>query len=177
MRTPPPHVAARPEHTLPRALLQRSDPKWQPDDSRDKCAFCNKEFTWLLRRHHCRCSKSRAALEFSCDGLCASGFAARSCATSALPSARKRTVTTTCGAATHASRLEDLEVRAARLHTRGSLRCCSRICFCFGCCTASSSPSCRPPHAFVYSIPDGNAADALCLVPAFIQLIDDYINE
>ena len=65
--TPPPHAAARPEHTLPRALVQCSDPKWQPDDSRDNCAFCSKEFTWLLRRHHCRCSKSRAALEFSFD--------------------------------------------------------------------------------------------------------------
>ena len=65
--TPPPHAAARPEHTLPRTLVQRSDPKWQPDDSRDNCAFCRKEFTWLSRRHHCRCSSSHAALEFSCD--------------------------------------------------------------------------------------------------------------
>jgi hypothetical protein len=52
--TPPPHAAARHEHTLPRALVQRSDPKWQPDDSRDNCGVCRKEFRWWLRRHHCR---------------------------------------------------------------------------------------------------------------------------
>jgi hypothetical protein len=55
LRTPPLHAAAaRPEHTLSRALVQRSDPKWQPDDSRDNCGVCRKEFTWSLRRHHCR---------------------------------------------------------------------------------------------------------------------------
>jgi hypothetical protein len=41
-------------HTLPRAFVQRSDPKWQPDDSRDNCGVCRKEFRWSLRRHHCR---------------------------------------------------------------------------------------------------------------------------
>ena len=51
---PPPHAAARHEHTLPRALVQRSDPNWQPDDSRDNCVVCRKEFCWSLRRHHCR---------------------------------------------------------------------------------------------------------------------------
>jgi GTPase SAR1 family protein len=52
--TPPPPAAARHERTLSRALVQRCGPQWQPDDSRDNCGVCRKEFRWSLRRHHCR---------------------------------------------------------------------------------------------------------------------------
>ncbi|EXJ66541.1 uncharacterized protein A1O5_10210 [Cladophialophora psammophila CBS 110553] len=29
-------------------------PRWQPDSEVNKCPICNRPFTWMFRRHHCR---------------------------------------------------------------------------------------------------------------------------
>src|SRR5690606_6820666 len=30
-------------------------PKWIPDSEAVACGFCSQPFSWLRRRHHCRC--------------------------------------------------------------------------------------------------------------------------
>ena len=38
----------------PIGLYFEKTKQWVPDSERDKCALCNKEFTTLRRKHHCR---------------------------------------------------------------------------------------------------------------------------
>ena len=51
-------------------------------------------------------------------------------------------------------------------HAHAAACCCSRLCYCFGCCTVSLSPFCNPPHVCLHSMSDGSAVDMVCPVTA-----------
>ncbi len=55
-------------HAVPPSLSESGVPIWQSDDDVDHCALCGKQFTFFVRRHHCRlCGRI-------CCASCASNF-------------------------------------------------------------------------------------------------------
>ncbi|VEU24392.1 DEKNAAC105503, partial [Brettanomyces naardenensis] len=41
-------------HVTPPSMSESGVPVWQPDDEIEHCALCLKNFTFFLRKHHCR---------------------------------------------------------------------------------------------------------------------------
>ena len=53
----PPPPSYSPHSSTPRAPRRESDlvlPPWQPDSDVTHCPVCNRQFTFLFRKHHCR---------------------------------------------------------------------------------------------------------------------------
>ncbi len=138
--------------------MQRSDAKWEPDDHRDKCAVCSKDFTWLLRRHHCRCRTRRAALEFCCGLLCASGFAAKSCVRRLRSRAR-------AGVRPRRRALLQRMPLVLKLSRCGTAWAVARVSLTVLAANLISSPVVTQPHVCMRSFSEGDAADIACPAP------------
>lgn len=98
--TPGPAPSSPSSHRAGRVPRDFSDillPRWQPDSEVTLCPICRTQFSFFVRKHHCRfVSSLPSSLRYSLLTACGAGNAAESFATHALPTGSRYHTSTLC---------------------------------------------------------------------------------